>query len=331
MPRYPIGKLPHDRLADLLTRLPPWRSRDVLVGPAVGEDAAALRVGRHALVMATDPVTFATERAGWYAVHVNANDVATMGACPRWFQACVLMPSRSRVPVESVFDDIASACRDLGVTVLGGHTEVTAGLEYPVVIGTMLGLTERRRLIRSAGATVGDVIVLTKWAAIEATAVIARHRGRRIARSLGRRLVARASRFLFDPGISVVRESLIATCAGATALHDPTEGGVLTGLWEMAQAARKHFVVDVEAIPVRRETEAICRHVGIDPLRAIASGSLLITLPKERVDGLRRRLRRAGIPATIIGRVDQGAPGLFGPAGQAIPVRARDEIARLFE
>ncbi len=330
MPRYPVGKLSHERLAALLTQLPGRRSRDLLVGPAIGEDAAAVAVGEHDLVVATDPVTFAADRAGWYAVHINANDVATMGARPKWFQACVLMPTESSVTIRAVFDDVAAACRELGVAVLGGHTEVTAGLANPVVIGTMMGVTQRGGLIRTAGARVGDAVVLTKSAGIEATAIMARECGERLGGSIGRQVLARAARFLFAPGISVVREAMAATRAGATAMHDPTEGGVLTGLWEMAQAACRRFVVDVAAVPVVAETRLLCEKLGIDPLRVIASGCLLITIRADKADGLRRRLRRMGIDAAIVGNVRRGQAGLFDTRGKAIAVSATDEIAKLF-
>lgn len=331
MPHYPVGKLSHERLARLLARLPGKASREVLVGPAIGEDAAAVAVEGQALVVATDPVTFAADRAGWYAVQINANDVATMGARPRWFQACVLMPAESSVAVRSVFDDIAKACDELGVSVLGGHTEVTTGITHPIVIGTMMGLTRRDALVRSSGARVGDAIVLTKSAAIEATAIMARECRDRLAAVVGPGMLRRAGRFLFDPGIGVVREAMLATRAGATAMHDPTEGGVLTGLWEMARAAGRRFEVDIQAIPVARETRVLCRHLGIDSLRAIASGCLLITIAADRADGLLRRLKRASVTATVVGRVRPGRRGLFDAAGRPIAVSAIDEITKLFE
>ncbi|MBN1345118.1 MAG: AIR synthase family protein [Phycisphaerae bacterium] len=330
MPRYPVGKLSHGQLARLLGRLPVGSGRDLLVGPAIGEDAAAVAVRDQALVVATDPVTFAADRAGWYAVHVNANDVATMGARPRWFQACVLMPAESRVTVRSVFDDVARACEELGVGVLGGHTEVTTGIEHPIVIGTMLGLVDRGKVLRTGGARIGDAIVLTKSAAIEATSIVARECGDRLSGRVGKRAVSRAARFLFDPGISVVKEAMIAAAAGATAMHDPTEGGVLTGLWEMAEAAGKRFVVDAGAIPVAEATRVLCGAVGIDPLRAIASGCLLVTIGKGKVAGLARRLRRAGISCAAVGEVARGTSGLYDIAGGKVRISATDEIAKLF-
>jgi len=329
LPHYPVGKLPHSRLDKLLGSLPVAHRGGVVLGPRIGEDAAAIRIGHQTLVVATDPVTFAAERVGWYAVHVNANDVAACGAKPRWFSACVLLPERGPQPVGDIFGDIARACEELKVAVIGGHTEVTAGLDRPVVVGQMMGLAHGNRVIRSGGARVGHVIVLIKAAAIEATAIIARERGHRLRRRCPAGLLARAARFLFDPGISVVGEAMIATRAGASAMHDPTEGGVLTGLWEMAAASGRRFVVDTQTIPVLPETRHLCELTGLDPLRSIGSGSLLITINPGKADNLLRRLRRAGVAAARIGVVASGKPGLFDPNGRHIPVSATDEIAIL--
>lgn len=330
MPRYPTGKLSHEELAKLMARLPGARSRDVVVGPRIGEDAAALAVGDRRLVVATDPVTFATDSVGWYAVHVNANDVATMGARPRWFQACVLTPPDSPVTVEAIFDDIASACDGLDIAVVGGHTEVTPGVAYPIVVGTMMGVTDRGSLLRTAGARMGDAIVLTKTAALEATAIIARQYADRLAGRVSQKTIKRAARFLDDPGISVVREAMIAARAGASAMHDPTEGGVMAGLWEMAQASGRRFVVDAEAIAIAPETRAVCEAVEVDPLRAIASGSLVVTIKADRVKDLIARLKRAGVTAVEIGKVARGAVGLVDVEGNTLDVSATDAIAKLF-
>ncbi|HUW83084.1 MAG TPA: AIR synthase family protein [Phycisphaerae bacterium] len=329
MPHYPAGKLPHSRLDKLLGSLPVAGRAGVVLGPGIGEDAAAVRIGGRTLVVATDPVTFAAERVGWYAVHVNANDVAACGAQPRWFSACILLPERGPQPVGDIFRDITRACQELKVAVIGGHTEVTVGLDRPVVIGQMMGLAHGDRVVRSGGARVGHVIVLTKAAAIEATAIIARERGSQLRRRCPAGLLARAARFLFDPGISVVREAMIAARMGASGIHDPTEGGVLTGLWEMAVASDKQFVVDTQAVPVLPETRHLCELTGLDPLRSIGSGSLLVTIEPRKVDDLLRRLQRAGVAAARIGVVAAGKPGLFDSGARRITVSATDEIARL--
>ena len=329
MPRYKLGKLPHTKLDRLLSRLGSSQRDDVVLGPRIGEDAAAFDPGGRQVVVATDPVTFAADRIGWYAVHVNANDVATMGARPRWFQACVLLPTQSPVSVERIFDDMAEACESLDAAVIGGHTEVTAGLPNPIVIGTMLG-TADGELIATGGAKPGDRLVMTKTAAVEATAIIAREKSDSLIGRCPRRTLAEAARFLFDPGISVVREGLIAADAGASAMHDPTEGGIITGLWEMAQAAGTRFVIDPGAVPVHPHTAALCRLTGLDPLRSIASGSLLIAIDGDRADGLIWRLDRAGIAATAIGRVESGSAELRSMAGKRIRHSATDEITKLY-
>jgi len=327
VPRYGVGKLPHAHLRRLLGRLPTGR---LLLGPGVGEDAAAIRLpGGRALVVATDPVTFAAERIGWYAVQINANDVATCGARPRWFSVCLLLPDGTAQPAERIFEDIARACGELDVAVVGGHTEVTAGLDRTIVVGQMMGLTKAGDVISSGGAKVGDVVVMTGAAAIEATAIIARERGVQLRRRCPAAVLRRARRFLFEPGISVVREALMAARAGASAMHDPTEGGVATGLWEMAVAGQKRLVVDTQAIPVLPETRRLCELVGVDPLRSIGSGSLLICLAPGRAARLVGRLKRARIAACCIGEVVGGKAGLFDRRGRAIQVSAVDEIAKL--
>jgi hydrogenase maturation factor len=301
----------------------------VLVGPRIGEDAAVVRLGRQRLVIATDPVTFAADRIGWYAVHINANDVATMGARPAWFQACVLVPAGRRTRVDRIFADISTACAELGAAVTGGHTEVTAGIENPIVVGTMMGIVEARRLVLASGLRVGHDVVMTGAAAIEATAILAREFAARAPGTLPRALVRRASRYLFDPGISIVAPAMIAAGTGASSMHDPTEGGIVTGLCEMAEAAGRGIEVDLASVPVRAETRALTAAFGLDPLRAIASGSLLVGIHPTRTRRLLARFARAGTRGVRIGRCVRGAPVVRTANGQALAPQPRDEIAKL--
>ena len=162
------GKLPPELLAELLTNVGTHDSR-VIVGPAVGEDCAVVEMGDRLLVAKSDPITFAAERVGWYAVQVNANDVACSGAAPRWFLPTVLLPADFEVEdARKVYADISDACRELGVAVIGGHSEVTLGIDRPIVAGTMLGeLLDRAQMVTTAGAQDGDSVVLTTGVAIE--------------------------------------------------------------------------------------------------------------------------------------------------------------------
>jgi hydrogenase expression/formation protein HypE len=255
-----IGKIPHKMLADLLSKAA--LDARVVVGPGIGLDAAVLDFGDRLLVAKTDPITFAIDLIGWYAVNVNANDIAAMGADPKWFMATVLLPQKSSPQdVEAIFDQLLDACKELGISLVGGHTEVTSGVDRPLVIGCMLGETDRSRLVTASGARVGDDIVLTKGIAVEGTSILAREAGDRL-RNMGftQEFLDRAAKRLFDPGISVVRDARAATEAvSITAMHDPTEGGLATGLMEIAEASGLGVEIDLHSVPILPETQTLCR------------------------------------------------------------------------
>ena len=170
----PVGKLPSTLLKRFIDKIRIEDER-VVLGPAIGEDVAVINFNNKLLVAKTDPVTFATDLIGWYAVNVNANDIATMGVRPRWFLATILLPEQGTdQEAERIFDQILSACSSLGITLVGGHTEITYGLTRPIVVGCMLAEAENQPIITTSGAKPGDDIVITKVIAIEGTAVLAR-------------------------------------------------------------------------------------------------------------------------------------------------------------
>ncbi len=331
-----LGKLPAALLKKMLARHARPDPR-VLVGPGIGEDAAVIDMGERCLVAKTDPITFASDAIGWYAVHVNANDVACCGARPRWFLATLLLPEGATTPalVEAIFEQMAGACAELDVTLCGGHTEITHGLDRPIVVGQMLGDVSRDGFLSSAGARDGDAIILTKGIAVEGTALIAREKPASLEDLMTEAERSRCAGFLRDPGISVVRDAQLALAAGEVhAMHDPTEGGVATGLWELAEAAGLGLRVDRHKLPILPECALLCRHLGLDPLGLIASGSLLIAAPGDHAAPIVDRLQRENIPATVIGelvaadegRCLRGADGSLEP----LPQFPRDELTRLF-
>lgn len=322
------GKLP-PRLLDRLLR---WRGapdRRVLVGPGCGVDAAVVAVGRHRLILKADPVTFTARRVGWYAVQVNANDVAVMGGRPAWFQPTILVPPGTRAAVVmAIAREIDRACRALGVAVTGGHTEVTDAVTRPVVAGDMQGLLAAPQIVTAGGARPGNRLLLTKAAGIEGTAILAYERASELASAIPARLLQSARRLRQRPGISVVPEAIIAVRHGVCAMHDPTEGGVRAGLHEIAFASRVRLDVDLDGIPVFPETAEICRHYGIDPLGLIGSGALLVAVPAARVSPLLRAWARRGIAGRVIGSVAAGRGVRARRHGRpvAFPWLARDEI-----
>jgi hydrogenase expression/formation protein HypE len=284
----------------------------------------------------SDPITFAAEEIGWYCVQVNANDLAVMGAAPRWFLATLLLPDGiSENEVRVIFDSLGAACRELGISLVGGHTEITGGLDRPIVCGHMLGEAERGALVRSDGARPGDRLLLTKAIPLEATSILARERrDELLARGWSAEALDRAAAVLQQPGISIVREALRAAALGAaTAMHDPTEGGLATGLRELAGASGVGLRVWGEQIPILPEGAALCAAFGLDPLGAIASGSLLLAVSPERVPELLAAYRQAEISCVEIGEVTAAEHGLtlVSAAGEReLPLFARDEIARLW-
>ncbi len=332
----PVGKLPAELLATLLSRLSHSDPR-VVVGPGIGQDAAVIDMGDHYLVAKTDPITFATDDIGWYAVNVNANDIACMGARPKWFMVSALLPSgrADAAMAERIFKQITEACAALDITLVGGHTEITFDLNRPILVGAMLGEVAKDKLVTSRSARVGDVVLLTKAVPLEGTALIAREKEDDLKkRGFTDDFLARAKNLLRVPGISVVREALIASDAGAaTAMHDPTEGGLATGLRELAQASQVGLAVDGDAIPFLKEGIELCAVYGLDPLGVIASGSLLLTTSAEKTNELTSRFKSAGVDCVVIGRVVPPEEGLTitrrGVVDQ-LPRFKVDEIARLF-
>ncbi len=307
------GKLPSPVLEALFRRLPSGDPR-VRVGPGIGEDAAVIDMGGSYLVAKTDPITFATDRIGWYVVHVNANDVACMGAEPKWFLVTCLLPERGtgEEEVAAIIEDLGSACSELGITVCGGHTEVTLGLSRPILVGQLLGEVAKDRLVDKRRVRPGDVVLLTGGIAVEGSAVIARERKDFLQGRVPAEVLERAAGFLEDPGISVVRASRIALEAGGRAVHgfhDPTEGGLRQGVRELAERAGVEIRVEPGRVPVFPETRAVCEPFGIDPMGLLASGALLVVVEAGREGPVRDAVEGAGIPCARIGEV--------GPRGAA--------------
>ncbi|QIA26140.1 AIR synthase [Thermaerobacter sp. PB12/4term] len=319
----PEGKLPAALLEKLVLPRTGMQRREVVLAAAPGEDAAALDLGGDLCVAASDPITGAGHHAGWLAVHVNCNDVAATGAEPVAVLLTILLPPGApQAMLEELMAGAHAAAREVGCQIAGGHTEVTPGLAQPLVVATALGRTPPAGLMPSGGARPGDVLLLTKWAGLEGTAILAADcrqalRDRGVAEPV---LEAAAG---LGRWLSIVPEARVAARRGAHAMHDVTEGGVLGAVWEMIAAARQFqgelvgCVVETAAIPVRDETRVICAAAGIDPLRLIGSGALLVAAPPDLAAELQAAWQEAGIPAAAIGRVTgDGRLRRVGPGGQ---------------
>ena len=324
--RIPVGKVPPDVLNELVYRHLGVRRADVLVHAAFGEDCAVVDFGADLAAVTTDPITGAGQDLGWYALLVGTNDLAAAGAEPVAVALTILLaPDRAAEDLARIMRDAGTAAASLGVEIAGGHSEVVAGLDRAIVVVTAFGRVPRGRLIRSGGARHGDAVLLTKAAGIEGTAILADVRGAGLAGPLGEGLArARA----FRERLSVLPEARAAAAAGAHAMHDVTEGGVLGAVYEMAAASGLGVLLEADRVPVLPETEAICNALGADPLALIGSGALLVATPEpERTRGA---IEAAGVAATVIATLEPGARRLR-RAGREGPLEppVRDELWRV--
>ncbi|MEN8689774.1 MAG: HAD-IA family hydrolase [Desulfobacterales bacterium] len=330
----PGGKLPNDLLEEFLVQFG-FDDPAVLTKPGIGEDTAAVDIREdEVLVLKSDPITFATEGIGKYAVLVNANDIVTAGATPRWFLATLMFPiGTSAFMIRDVMEELSTVCRSCRITLCGGHTEITDAVTRPVVTGTLAGTVTRGGLIDKRGIKTGDLVLMTKAVAVEGTAIIAREFGTRLQNlGLPPAEIETCRRFLDN--ISVLPEAAIAvTVSGVSAMHDVTEGGLATALEELSIAGNHRIRIDMHKIPVYSETARICGLLGLDPMGLIGSGSLLLCCRQYACDQLLWELRKAGIEVSVIGEIREPGKGIDA-RHQLQPVTwprfEADEITRLF-
>ncbi len=333
--RIPTGKLPQDILKRVVFERLGIHSERVLQGPGVGEDAAVIDMGDRVIVVATDPITGAVGNVGRLAVHVNANDVASTGARPLWFLCVTLLPEgNDEALLEGIMEQIHAACMEIGVALVGGHTETTPGLDRPILIGLMMGEASKEDYVTTGGASPGDVIVLTKGAGIEGTAVLAEDLARVLEDKIEASVIDAAKQMV--ERISVVPEAMKAVeLGGVHSLHDPTEGGLLNGVWEMAEAAGVGVEIYESKIPIAPETMAICGALNVDPLKLMGSGALLIVLERMKVEKLLSLLSEIDVEASVIGEIKNTEEGrvLVKADGSRVELAAvdQDEVYRVLE
>jgi len=334
-----VGKVPASMLVRYVYARLGVLDPSVVVGPAIGEDAAIIDLGDgRVLVVHNDAITGAVEFLGWLAVHIVCNDVAVRGAKPRWFLMSLFLPEEDGERIlDEVMDQVDGAAKELGVMVVGGHTEFTSGLDRPIVGTTAIGLTSADRYVRTGGAREGDAVIMTKTAAIEGTAILSTDFAEELRRrGVGEDVIVRSREYLKN--VSVVKEALLlAENRLATSMHDPTEGGIVGGLTEMAYASGKTFVVWEERIPISRETLEISKALIVDPLKLISSGVLLATVPRNRVSEALKILEANGVNASVIGEVKEFTGSLLvlhrqnGRIEEFRDVHVEDELFRLWK
>lgn len=326
-----IGKVPENVLKRAIFKQIRHRRPEVLLHPGVGEDCAAVAVEPdEALVFSTDPITGAQKGMGTFAVHITANDLATSGAEPVGILTSIILPPRTREKaLREIMQEIELACHELSIEVMGGHTEISDVVNRPVITVTGVGKVKKDKIISTGGLRPGDELVMTKWAGLEGTSIIAAQKAEILEQTLPKELIKEAASFI--KYLSVIPEAKIAAKEGATTMHDVTEGGIFGALWEVGEASGVGIVADLKKIPIKQETIEVCEVFDINPYMLISSGSMLIGCPKGNL--LVEKLKEQGIEAAVIGRATEDNDRIIisgdetrylGPAGS-------DELYKIYK
>lgn len=299
-----IGKVPENVLKRSVMKQLHYKRDEVILGPGIGEDCAALALAEdEILVMSTDPITGTAKDIGKLAIQITANDLASAGAEPIGVMLTILLPDGTReIALKRIMEQMECACREAKMQILGGHTEVTAVVNQPVVNVAGVAKAKKGSLISTAGARAGMDIVVSKWVGIEGTMIFAKEKEAELKEHFPADFVDTA--IGFDRYLSVVPEAAVATQSSVAAMHDVTEGGLFGALWEMAEASGVGLEIDLKKIPIRQETVELCEYFDVNPYGLISSGMMLMAAADG--NALVLALQEAGIPATVIGKATEG-------------------------
>jgi hydrogenase expression/formation protein HypE len=307
---------------------------DILLGAAFGEDVSLTRVGDEVLVSHVDPIVGAIGDIGWLAVHVACNDIATAGIPPRWLLLLVLVPRMEDEDLlEQIMRDASRAAREIGASIIGGHTGYSAGLSRPLVAVTALGTASGREPVLTGGARAGDQVLVTKGVALEGTAILAQDFAD-VAHNLGLSDKDLAKGRSVMAEVSVVPEALALAENGVTAMHDVTRGGLLETLLEIAYLSEVGIEIEFSRLPIPSIVSRFARAFQFDPLRMISSGTLVVTVPPERTEDVSYALEKLGTAFAFVGQVVEGAGVRVLQDGKTVhytEIRCEeDELARMW-
>ncbi len=299
-----IGKVPENVLKRAVFKQIRHRRQEIILHSGVGEDCCAMEVEEgYALVFSTDPITGTDKGIGRLAVHINANDIASSGAEPIGVLTSIILPPRTREKkLREIMQEIEEACRELSIEVMGGHSEVSDAVTRPILNVTCVGKVRKDRLVSTGGLVPGDELVMTKWAGLEGTAIIAQDMEEDLLKTLPDWIVEEAKGFV--KYLSVIPESSVAVELGADAMHDVTEGGIFGALWEMGEASGVGIIADLYKIPIKQETIEVCEVFDVNPYMLMSSGSMLIGCKNGNL--LVEKLMEKGINAAVIGKATEG-------------------------
>jgi hydrogenase maturation factor len=299
-----IGKVPETILKRSVFKQLNVKREEVIVGPSIGMDCSAIQFDNDEVcVISCDPITGAVKDIGSLAVHITANDIAASGGEPIGLMLTIMLPLNfPEGDLKQIMKDVNTVCNELNIEVLGGHTEVTPAVNQPIISVAGIGKVIKEKLVTNNNASVGQDIIMTKWAGIEGTSIIAHEKENELKEHYNPSFIDQAKSL--GKLLSVIKESKISVEHGVSAMHDVTEGGIFGGLWELAECSNVGLEIYLDKIPLKQETIEICEYYDLNPYKLISSGSMLIAA-NNGIE-LVNKLEEANVKATIIGKVVKG-------------------------
>ncbi len=324
-----VGKLDSELLKRIVFNNIKFHRDEVMVRPGIGEDCAVIDYGEYACIISTDPITGASNEVGKLAVHITCNDIASNGVEPLGIMMTILAPEgTTEKEIEDIMKQAGHEAEKLNVEIIGGHTEITKAVNRIVISSTAIGKQLKENVVKSSGGQIGDMIIMSKTAGLEGTGIIAYDLEEKLLSTFSREIIEKAQQMVEN--ISVVKEGVIGGKIGTSSMHDVTEGGILGAVWEVCEATGLGCNIYREKIPIAEETEKICSYFSIDPLKLISSGSMLMTIRKEKSQELLEELRKSGIDGSIIGEVTKKGRYIIekGIKGEIVPPES-DELYKV--
>lgn len=327
------GKMSNELLNEsILSRLAHQRD-DILIGPGIGEDCAAIAFGDLACVLTTDPITGATKDIGKIAVHISCNDIASSGLKPIALLMTLLLPlDASETDARTIMAQAHQTASEMNVAIIGGHTEYTSAVNRPVVSVTAVGKGEKTQLTATAGAKSGDLLVMSKWAGLEGSAIIANEKTSELEAKGMTPAEIESAVSLLDH-LSVVPEGCMAASFNVHAMHDVTEGGIYGAVWELCQASGLGAVVYEQEIPLLAATKQICSAFALDPYRLISSGSMLMAMEEVDFRQFKEEAEKNNLLITAIGKISDNKDILVDSGTKRTTMSAPDvdELYKVFQ
>ncbi len=321
-----IGKVSPEELKKYVFSRIGKKSDSVLVGPAYGEDTAAIKIGEQILAINSDPIIFAADQIGTLGVNIASNDVAASGADPQWLTTIYLLPANDGDKLDTITKQVNQISNKLGIAVIGGHSEFVPILDRPFLGLTCFGVTDK--FIPTGGAKPNDAIILTKGAGIEGTGIIATDFYSEVKKVVSKKVLEDGKKKLDK--LSVIPESEILR-KYANSMHDPTEGGIVDGLLELAMASNLRLDIQRNKIITSEDTKELCEAVNVDPLKIFGSGALVASVTQEYATQALDELDKAHVPATIIGYAKEGDEPVLKIDGKKYQKPIRDQLYDLWD